>query len=224
MPDLSLISSSILVWMRSWIFWTAIILGFFILTFGALFIRKRRKYVYPTLEITDLGDGKMGIKKSKAGWFKSKTWLFGLWDYAGEDVMRLRTGWLEKDRRILDASSEDFHDIFGKRGMVVQRKPDDPAVLVPVSKMRVKNDHLLNEIAPADFRDASNKLIDDAKNETISKLEKYLPYITFGALAVIFFVSLIIVVQFSKQSIVEAKSIVIETARATGTAIASSAP
>ena len=97
------ISNVIFEWLTSFLFWGAVLVLILIVTFGSLAIRKRRKLIYPCIELTDLGAGKIGFKSYKAGWFKSKTIFFGLFDYGGEDILRL------KDKRVVqNASSEDF--------------------------------------------------------------------------------------------------------------------
>ena len=145
-------------WLRSFIFWGVLLLILLVGTWGSLMIRKRRRLKFPMLEMTNLGGGKQGVILSKCGWFKSRRVLFGLLDWGGDDVM------LSKDnRQIQEASSEDFHEINGKRGMIVARKPDDPRILVPLNKLEISNSKLLAEIAPADFRDASSKILKQAE-------------------------------------------------------------
>jgi len=190
-----------------------------------LVVRKRRKLIYPVIEITDLGGGKVGMRNTKAGWFKSQTMFFGLIEKGGEDKLRLKDG-----REIQNASSADFHDINGKRGILIQRKPDDPKVLLPIDKsefvtkvetkeIEVKNKagklikrvvidgesvEILNKIAPADFRDTSSKIMQQAEQETLSKfnqfIQQFMPFIMMG----VFLVALIFIIQYAKYTQAEA--------------------
>lgn len=225
-----------------WI-WGLIIFLFLVATIGFLLLRKRKKLMYPAIELTDLGAGKIGFKRSKAGWFKSKTILFGLLDWSGEEIMKLKDG-----RKVQDVSSEDFHDIDGRRGLLIIRKPEDPKILLPINKagvtsyykkeeildrhgrgtgkyrivaqdlkpvkgMKVLNEKLLLEIAPADYRDASAKIVFDAEKETMAKWEKIAPYVVFGAMGMIFLVTIILIVQMVKQGQTNAKDLILEAGR-----------
>jgi hypothetical protein len=171
-------------------------------------IRRKRKFRYTVLELTDLGSGKMGIQTTVGGWFKSKKILFGYWDLAGEEKLEV------KDKRIIqDASSEDFHEINGRRGIVVYRSPTDPMILLPISKMHVENEELLLEIAPSDYRDASVNIIERTQNETLSKWEKMAPYVTFGFMGIIFFISIILIVQMVKHGQAEASKLILDAGK-----------
>ena len=248
MVDMTGISSGILKIFSSLIFWLILIVGVVFLIFLFLIIKKRKKLIYPLMELTDLGAGKIGAKikiKNGAGWFKKKTTFFGLIDYGGEDVLRT---W--DKREVQNASSEDFHDINGRRGLIVVRKSDDPAILLPVNKagisnkykivgegkqghlenidlipiksMKLSNTDFLLEIAPADYRDASSKIIDSVSKETMSKWEKLAPYVVFGLLGIILLVSIIFIVQMvqhgqdsAKDMLLKAGQIVVDNGKNT---------
>lgn len=229
--DLSGISNGILGMLTSFMFWGGVLVVLLSATIGYLLLRKGKKLIYPLIILTDLGAGKMGINarlKKGAGWFKKKTFFFGLYDYGGEDVLRT---W--DKREVQNASSEDFHDINGKRGLVVVRKSDDPAILLPINKagttnkyqsgkdgdlipvksMKITNIDLLSQIAPADYRDASTKIIENDTKETMSKWEKVLPFIAMGGLAIIVLICIIFIVQMVKTSQDQAKDLILEAGR-----------
>ena len=239
--DLGGISSFIFKWLTSFMFWGVVLFAILMVMFGSLIIRKRKKLIYPAIELTDLGAGKIGFKTHKAGWFKTRTILFGLFDYGGEDVLRL-----QDKRQIQNASSEDFHDINGKRGLLIIRKSDDPRILVPVNRagtsdkykvleggilarmskeekkkadfipvkgMKVTNLNLLTEIAPADYRDASVKLITSTEKETRGKWEKLAPLLVFGTMGIVFMITIILIVQMVKQGQTEAKDLILQAGR-----------
>jgi len=209
------------VWFSTLVFWLIIGCGFFIFVIACLYIKKTRRLIYPVIEITDLGGGKVGIRNTKAGWFKSQTMFFGLIEKGGEQKLRLKDG-----REIQNASSVDFHDINGKRGVLIQRKGDDPKVLLPITKSKfgrtviIKKDKagniikkvqldpdsidLVNTIAPADYRDTSAKILQQSQDETMGKLEKFmqqaLPFVMTG----VFIVALIFIIQYAKHTQAEA--------------------
>ena len=241
MVDLGGLSSSALGLFTTFWIWGLIIFLFLVGTIGFLLLRKRRKLIYPAVEVTDLGSGKIGMKISKAGWFKSRAfWIF---DYGGEFVMKMKDG-----REVQKVSSEDFHDIDGVRGLLVCRKADDPRVLLPINKagtssqyttepildshrqptgkvrlvkrslntlrgMKVINEYLLMEIAPQDYRDTASRIAFDAKNETMSKMEKIIPYLVFAGMGMIFIIAIILIVQMVKQGQANAKDLILEAGR-----------
>lgn len=216
------VTNTVFGWLRSFVFWGVVLVVILLSVFGSLAIRKKRKLKFPVLEMTDLGGGKQGIRETKAGWFKSKTMFFGLFDYGGDDVMKTKEGTV-----IQNASSSDFHEIKGKRGMIVARKPDDPRILLPLSRMEITNMSLMSAIAPADFRDASVKIISDTEKETMSKLERIIPYIALGIVAIIFLICIILIIQMVKSSQAEAWDKLLEAgkmAQQSANALASSAP
>ena len=142
-------------------FWVGVIVVLLVFLFVALYVKKNKKFKYPVLILNDLGGGKIGVEKSRAGWFKSGKILFGMLDKTGERRLEL------KDKRLIQqGSSEDFHEIGFKRGLIVQAKSDDPKILVPLKRLEIKNKELLMAIAPADYRDASAKIISEAEKET----------------------------------------------------------
>ena len=193
-------------WLSSFMFWGIFAIIFFAVTWGSLLIRKKNKLKYPCHIDTDLGAGKIGREITKAGWFKSKTLFFGLFDYAGEE--RLKT----KDNRIIqNASAEDFQEINGKRGICCIRKGDDPEILLPINKLKVENQALLEEIAPADYRDASVKIIKDSAEETRGKYDKLLNTITYVTLGIIFLICIILITKMVTEGQTSAQDFSMES-------------
>ena len=186
------IASQALSWGMNLIVWAVIGVLFLGIAFGFLIYKRNKKFSIPILIRTNIGNGKVSYIQSRAGWFKSTTTFFGLIDVKGEDVCRT------KDKRVIqDASSEDYHEINGKMGLLLQRKSDDNKVLVPIAKSVLDADGKkeINSIAPADFRDASNKIIASAEKETSGFLDKYLPFISLTVVAMCFLIGIIVFTQ-----------------------------
>lgn len=181
----------------SFFFWIAVIFFMVLVGFAALKIRQNKRYEFTALEIISLGQGKVRINKSKCGWFRSQKRLFGLLDYAGEEELLLKPRFLQKPRRIYYASSEDYHDIFGKRGIICKRKGDDPQILVPLDSFEVSNNQILAQIAPADYRDAALKIYEDKKRETLTWWDENKTIILAMSIFVFGLVALIIVFKFA---------------------------
>ena len=160
---------------------------------------------HPVIQVVDMGAGKSSFWFTKAGWLKSKSFLG--YDYAGEERMLTKQG-----KEIQKATSEDFQEINGKRGLLVQEKSDDPKVLVPICRtiLSEKGKAIINTIAPADFRDASVKIMQRTEQETSNKfsqlLTQALPFIKVGG----FIVCLIFIIQYAKHSQAESWSQTIE--------------
>ena len=189
---------------RSWLFWALFIIFVILAGFGTLYLRKRKRYKYPTIVVTDLGGGKSGFEVMRCGWFKSEKVFFKLFDTGGE--RRLET----KDGRIVQqGSTEDFHEVDYRRGLVCVSKPDDPKVLIPIKYFRLTKEsrEAMMEIAPADYRDTSGKILDEAKKETTDKWTQMAAMVTFGILGVVLLVTIIMVIQFARNSLTEANAL-----------------
>ena len=184
------------------IFWIAFLVIILFVLFGVLLIKKNKKFTFPTLILNDLGGGKIGVEKTKAGWFKSGKILFGLLDKTGE--RRLET----KDKRLVQqGSTEDFQEIGHQRGLILMAKSDDPKILVPIKRLKIENKELLMAIAPADYRDASSKIIKEAEHETREGWEKIASIVMYGLLGIILLISIILTIQYSKSQMNAANEI-----------------
>lgn len=213
------IVSSATGWLTSGLFWTvgAIVILVFIAYFY-LAMKRRSKLKYGCLELVPFGNGKAGLNRLKAGIFKTKSMLGNLIDYGTENVCKAEDG-----RRILNAKTSYLHDIMGKKGFICIRKPDDPKILVAVKKLRFDNLDLMMEIAPADFRDASANIVNDAIKETTGTWEKILPYLAIGVIVVLVIISIIINQQMTNNTINKVGDILIKGCQNAGaTAPASS--
>jgi len=204
MVDFSSASGLLLSWLLSPVVWLVIIFLMIGCTFGVLKIRKRRKLIYPLLEIVDIGGGKSGFNLFKCGWFGKRKHFKGLWD-SGEERMESRDGEV-----IHDFSSEDYQEINGKRGVVVFRDPVNSGVLVPINKANCINAELLTEIAPANFRDVALDIIKDADKETADYTEKLIQWLIFGTIIIFAMVSVIVITQMVKSGQKEASDLIIK--------------
>ena len=181
-------------WLSSiftWVLIMAFIAGMGIL---ALKIKQIRKFRYPCIEITGLGQGKVSVYITKAGWFKKKRSFFGLIESGGEQALICKDG----KRKIFNASSVDYHEINGKRGLICKRKDDDPEVLVPLNRVEVENLNLLTRIAPADYRDAAVDILEEKRKETMDWLERNAPMMVAMGVFLFGIISLIIIFNFAK--------------------------
>jgi len=212
--DTSGFTSGMFNMLSSFLFWFVLAILFVVVVMGFLLIRRNRKLTNPVFEITSLGRGKIGIKtgrKMKGGWFKYHSTFFGLWDYGSEEVFKL------KDNRIvLNISSEDFHEINGRMGVLIQRSPEDPRIIVPINKARLENGELLTKIAPADYRGTVVDIIKKAEKETSDKLDKIMQYAFWGGIILFSFISIILITQMVKNGQTEAKDLILEAGRMSG--------
>jgi hypothetical protein len=196
MVDFSNITSMFTGWLFSGMFW--IIITFVLLVGIAFFygyFSRRGKLKYTCLEFVRFGNGKVGINQMKAGLFGTKKFL-GFFDYGREKVIKVSDG-----RIIQQAKSSHLHDIFGKKGYIVMRKPNDNKILVPLSKIEFDNMNLLMAIAPADYRDASVRIFNQAVEETKGTWEKLLPYIAIGLCVVLTIINVVVNMQMTNHTI-----------------------
>jgi len=209
--DTSSFTGGMFTVLSSLLFWLILGIAFIIVAFGILIVRKKRKLTTKVIELTSLGRGKLGIrygKKLKGGWFKHNTTFFGLWDYGQEEVFKLKDG-----RQVLNLSSEDFHEINGQMGVIVQRSPEDPRILAPISKSKLENGHLLNTIAPADYRGTVVDIIKKAEKETQDKIDKVMQWVFWGGIILFSFIAIILITQMVKNGQTEAKDLILEAGK-----------
>jgi hypothetical protein len=209
----------LVTWMKSGIFWLIVAVIITVCAVILLYVYKKSKLKYSCIELVSYGNGKVGINKTQAGTFKKGSAMFGLLDTGRESCFKTADG-----KVILEASTDDLHDIFGKKGFIVRRKDDDPKILVPISKIEWKNNRALFDIAPADFRDASVSIIADANKETQGWAEKYLPYVMLGGIVIFFVVSFILASQFFNRTVDKAGEILIKVGQNQGATAPSTAP
>lgn len=191
-------SNTLVGWLTSTAFWITVmicIIGFF---FGILVVRKRRKLNKIVLEKIDLGDGRIDYRLTKGGWFKKRFTLMGLWDYGSEFIFRL------KDNSIVDnVSHQDYRMINGKLGIVVIRNPNDQKVLFPIHREFLSRNsmEMMNEVAPADYRDSAEKVIEQTDLEMQSKWQQYAPLIIIGVVVMITLIITILNTQYGKYMV-----------------------
>ena len=192
--DFGGIGGAIAGWGSSMLFWAVILFAIGLIFIGFLYVKKLFSYKFPVCEIVGVGEGKVMLEYSKAGWFKKKSFFFGLIQAGGEQEMRVKRGW----RKVQQVSSMDYHEINGKRGLIVKRKDDDPEVLVPLSKFEISNEKLLAEIAPADYRDAAIDILDEKRKETLTWWDENKSTLLLAGVIIFALISLIIIFNFAK--------------------------
>lgn len=198
MADLSLMTNTLKSWILTPLFWILIIFGFVIVVFGFLYLRKRKRLIYPAAEIVNLGSGKTNLNflgKKGAGWFGEKTyfWSIGLLDY-GTKVMKLSDGSV-----IHNFSEEDFQEVNGIRAVVFYRNPEN-RLLFPLSELSVEGKELTAKIAPDDYVGTSAKILNEAEEEMKKSWEKAMPYILTAAAIIFALIALIVIAQLMKNT------------------------
>ena len=219
MAELFDVGGTILVWMKSGIFWLILSVVITVCAVILLYVYKKSKLKYSCIELVSYGNGKVGINRTTAGSFKKGSTFFGLLDTGRESCFKTADG-----KVILEASTDDLHDIFSQKGFIVRRKDDDPKILVPISRIEWKNERAMFDIAPADFRDASVSIIADANKETQGWAEKYLPYIMLGGIVIFFVVSFILASQFFNRTVDKAGEILMKVGQNQASTAPSAAP
>lgn len=204
MVNLGSIGGTVTGAMMSWGFWLIILVAIFGVVFGSLIMRKKGKYVFPAIIFTENGNGKVGIRFTRAGWFKSHKILGDLIDYSGERRLEVKDG-----RIVQKGSSADFHEIGFKTALILMEKSDDPKILIPVDRCLLSEDSkkILLNVAPADYRDACSKIISDAEKESLSKWETLAQVLVFGFVGVVLFISIILTIQYVRSTMADAQAL-----------------
>ena len=192
--DMSGIGVTAFGWFQSIFIWVIIMFVLGILFIGILKIKQIRKFQYTCIEVVGLGQGKVSVYITKAGWFKKKRSFFGLIEIGGEQQLICKDG----KRKVFNVSSTDYHEINGKRGLICKRKDDDPEVLVPIDRVEIANLGLLLRIAPADYRDAAVDILEEKRKETMTWMEKNMPLIITMGVFAFGIIALIIIFNFAK--------------------------
>jgi hypothetical protein len=192
--DLGGIGEGMLGLLSSSLTWAIGLAIFIIIVIIGAKIKQIKKFRYPCIEIVGLGQGKISMQLTKAGWFKKNRKFFGLVELAGEQEMISKDG----KRKIHNISSTDYHEFNGKRCIICKRKDDDPEILVPLNKVEIKNLNLLASIAPADYRDAGIQIMEEKQRETMSWMEKNGALVIAMGVFIFGIISLVIVFNFAK--------------------------
>ncbi len=210
--------------MLSPLIWILIIFFIIFIGIGSLWIRKQKKLCYPCIVIRNTGNGKVDLKMMKAGWFKTNTSFFGLWDHGMEEELRTG-GWRKPMDKIQGGSTVDFHEINGKRGLICRRKDDDPKVLVTLDRLEIENDRLLGAIASVDLRDAAVNIIKRAEKETRNRTAEIVQWVLMGGVILLVLVVVIMSYQFVSRAQADSWARLIEAGKiVTGAAPPISAP
>ena len=201
------IGGSVMSWITTTAFWVLLIFILLFVVLMFLIIRKSRKFDKIILEKIDLGDGRQDYKITKGGWFKSRFTLGGLWDYGSESRFRL------KDMSLVDnVSQNDYRRINGKLGLVVVRNPHDPKIVFPINREFISRHSkaMMSEVAPADYRDAAEKAIEQVDQEMQSKWQQYAPLIIIGLVVMISLIITILNTQYGKYMVDKAIAVIQE--------------
>ena len=174
--------------------WALVLLAIIGVTFLALKVKQARKFRYPCLEIIGLGQGKCAFYTSKAGWFKKNRKFFGLVEMGGEQELICKDG----KRKIHNISSTDYHEFNGKRCVVCKRKDDDPEILVPINDIEISNLKLINQIAPADYRDAAVDILERKQREITTWWDKNQQLIISTIVYIFGIIALVLIFNFAK--------------------------
>ena len=80
------------------------------------------------------------------------------------------------------------------------RSPKDNKILVPINKIDFNNLQAVFAIAPAEYRDASTRIYNEAIKETQGTWEKLLPYVAIGLCVVLTLVNVVVNMQMTNHT------------------------
>lgn len=188
--SLGSVSGLLMQWIINPLMWLLILIGFMGILLFFLWLRRKRRLMYPVAEYVDLGNGKSCINTDlKAGWFGKKLYLRGLW-WTGEEIMRTSLGDI-----IHDFSTEDFQEVNGERGIHCYRDPVRQNILVPLDKTSFTNKAAVANIAPSDFTDTAVNIVNDATLEVSDWKDKLIQFGGWALVVIFSLVAIIVIVQ-----------------------------
>jgi hypothetical protein len=185
------------------LFWFLLIVGIFLTFWGVLFYIKKRSLKFTAYEVINLGDGKVHLEKSKAGWMGQKTFIGNLIHVGKTKIMKMKDG-----RRVRDFSTEDYHQ--GKKGkiIIVTSDPLDRKTVIPLTKIKVEGDEAFSFMPPIDFRDAVLDNIKQTERELKGFGEGLIQIAVIGFIIIAGLLVIYFNIRFSQQSIAEANDLV----------------
>lgn len=204
MADLSQTTALLKAWVINPALWLVLILVFALGVFVILYIRKKRQLKFPTIELVDLGSGKVAMNVIKSGFYGRKLYLNGLW-WGGEEVLRTGTGEI-----IESFSTEDFQEVDGVRGVVCYRDPLNQNILVPINKAKFNNKELVADIAPASYRDVAVDIFNETVKETSDFKEKIIQFLGWALVVIFSLIAIIVIVQMVKNGQSESKDLLLQ--------------
>jgi hypothetical protein len=201
MVDLSGLGISAGSIFMSWITW--LLFGFLLImvSFGSLYMKKKGRYRFPVIIIQDNGNGKVNVVSTRAGWFKSKKMFGGLLDYKGEKRLEVKDG-----RIVQHGGTADFHEINYLSGLVLIEKEDDPKILIPIDRLLLNKEsqEIIARVAPGSYRNASSIILEETKQETTADWQQVATILLVGFVGVILFISIIMTIQYVKNTMADA--------------------
>lgn len=200
----SFITGNLVSWLTTPYFWLQVLIYVALFVFIVLKIRHKLRLKYQVIELVDYGKGKIGFNTFKAGWYGEKTWFKGL-IWKGRLVLKSESG-----EQIHEFSTEDYHDINGRRGVVCFRDPTNQDYLVPISSAEVTNKKLLADIAPASYVDAAVNCFIEGARETKDFKDKIVTILSLGLGIGFALICLILIVQMIKTAQAEAADMLLQ--------------
>ena len=193
--DLTSIGASALQWVINPLIWFLILVLMLVVLYMFLAFKKKKILRFPTIEIVDLGEGRLSMNSLKSGWFGSK-WMFGgLWT-TGDKELKISTG-----ETIYYFATSDYQEVDNQRGVICFRNPLQQNILVPISQIKLDAEGraLLAKIAPADYRDVAVDIFRETVKETGDWKEKLLLFGSIALVVIFALISIIIIAQMVKS-------------------------
>jgi hypothetical protein len=202
--DMNMVTNTLWGWVRAPITWVIFFIVLAVVFIAALYIRKKRRLTVPTVEVVNYGTSKAGFNHLKSGWFGKQLMFKGLW-WKGPEVLRASTG-----EEIRDFSTEDYQTVDGKRGVVCFRSPTNQDILVPISKVRIDGQHMVMDIAPAEYIDAAKEIYSDTKKETTDSREKLMQLASWALVVIVSLLCIIFIIQGWTHTMTESKDLLLQ--------------
>ncbi len=184
-------------------FWLFLAIGVIGGTWAILFYIRFRSLKFTVFEFIDLGNGKVHIEKSKAGWLGKQTIFGNFINYGKQKVMKLKDG-----RIVRDFSTADYHQSKKGKALCVVSDPQDRKIVVPISNIRNLDKDLFLKLPPIDFQDAVLDNIRQTEKELKGFAETLVQLAIVGIIVFGGLVAIIFVIRYSQSAIREATDLI----------------
>jgi hypothetical protein len=198
MADFSFVTTYMFQMLGSATFWVILIAGGFFALIIGLKMHKNKRMKISVLKIVPIGNKKIGLIETKAGFFRKEKKLFGLWESGGEAELVTKQGEV-----IYGSTPEDYHDYNGKRTLIVTPNPDKPDELFPVQDfyMSKSAQQMLMDLPPLEIREAAIDGYNKATKEMKDFKEQIIQWIMIGMFFIVAFLTILFITQYGKHMV-----------------------
>lgn len=192
----SQLTNMILAALKAPLFWVGIVAVVLVGFILFLYFRRKRRFSIKGLTLVYLKDGEIEYQNTKFAKLGEKLMFRGFLWFGKEQIYD------EDNTKLRGFATDDYHFIDGDLGIIALKHPDDPNILVTIHKGQfdILNKKVLYELAPIQLREVGAEEIENIISETKKPNAELIQAIIWGLIIVFSLITIIVVIQFIKQS------------------------